>query len=59
MYEIIGETDMNLQQIEMINLNNKLELASFYYHVLSKPELEDEVYDQLFHKLLDLEKQYP
>lgn len=59
MYELIGETDMSLQQIEMINLNNKLELASFYYHVLSKPELEDEVYDQLFHKLLDLEKQYP
>lgn len=50
---------MSLQQIEMINLNNKLELASFFYHVLSKPELEDEVYDQLFHKLLDLEKQYP
>lgn len=59
MYESIGETGMSLQQIEMINLNNKLELASFFYHVLSKPELEDEVYDQLFHKLLDLEKQYP
>ena len=59
MYELIGETDMSLQQIEIINLNNKLELASFFYHVLSKPELEDEVYDQLFHKLLDLEKQYP
>ena len=50
---------MSIHEIDIINLNNKLERASFFYHVLSQPELEDEVYDQLYHRLLDLEKQYP
>ena len=38
---------------ELLNRYNKS------YHQLDKPEVPDEVYDALFHELLDLEKKYP
>lgn len=49
----------NQIETEISRLNAKLEGAAFYYHVLSKPVLSDEIYDSLFHKLVDLEKKYP
>ena len=38
---------------ELLNRYNKS------YHQLDKPEVPDEVYDALFHELLDLEKKHP
>ena len=41
---------------ELSNLINQYNKS---YHQLDKPEVPDEVYDALFHELLDLEKKYP
>jgi len=31
----------------------------YFYHVLDKPEVTDEVYDSLIHELLEIEEEYP
>ena len=56
---IIRGKVMSYQEQQIINLNNQLERASFLYHVLAKPEIEDEVYDSLYRQLVDLESKYP
>lgn len=41
------------------SLRQILQSASYAYHVLDNPEMEDAVYDQLYHELRDLERQHP
>jgi len=46
-----------VQRVE--ELNQLLQKASYAYYVLDDPIMEDSVYDQLYHELLNLERQYP
>ena len=55
----VMEKDMSIAENEIIRLNNELERAAFCYHVLAAPVLEDEVYDKLYHNLVDLESKHP
>lgn len=41
------------------DLRQLLQTASYEYYVLDAPTLPDEVYDQLYRELQDLEQQYP
>ncbi len=51
---------MTLEIKEQIyNLRQQLQYASYAYYVLDNPIMEDSVYDQLYRKLQNLEKQYP
>ncbi|MBL1179100.1 NAD-dependent DNA ligase LigA [Pantanalinema sp. GBBB05] len=55
----------NLEQVTPETLQRVAELrqlvqkASYAYYVLDDPIMEDAVYDQLYHELLDLETRYP
>lgn len=44
---------------EHCRLSTELHHHSYLYHALDKPEISDAEYDQLLHRLLDLEKAYP
>ncbi|HIK15247.1 MAG TPA: NAD-dependent DNA ligase LigA [Leptolyngbyaceae cyanobacterium M33_DOE_097] len=46
-----------VQRVE--ELNQLLQKASYAYYVLDDPIMEDSVYDQLYHELLNLERQHP
>lgn len=43
----------------ILDLRKLLEKHQYLYHVLDNPEIEDTVYDSLFHELLKLEEEYP
>ncbi len=43
----------------VLDLRKLLEHHQYLYHVLDNPEIEDTVYDSLFHELLKLEEEYP
>lgn len=45
------------EQIEQ--LRREINEHNYRYYVLSRPIIPDSVYDELFHKLQELEKQYP
>ena len=40
-------------------LSQQLHHHSYRYHTLDQPEITDAEYDQLFKKLLDIERQHP
>ena len=46
-------------QSRAIALRKILQQASYEYHVLDAPTMEDAVYDNLYHELQNLENQYP
>mgnify|MGYP006338090241 FL=1 len=43
----------------ILDLRKLLERHQYLYHVLDNPEIEDSVYDSLFHELLKLEEENP
>lgn len=43
----------------ILDLRKLLEHHQYLYHVLDNPEIEDSVYDSLFHELLKLEEENP
>lgn len=46
-----------LQRLQ--ELRQLVQKASYAYYVLDEPIMEDSVYDQLYHELVDLETRYP
>ncbi len=44
---------------EVNDLHSQLNLANYQYYVLDDPQLPDAEYDRLFHRLKELETQYP
>ncbi|MEN9338574.1 MAG: hypothetical protein RI945_299 [Candidatus Parcubacteria bacterium] len=54
---------MNIQgndiKKRILELKKLVEKHQYLYHVLDAPEVEDTVYDTLFHELLKLEEEYP
>ncbi len=41
------------------NLTENIKYHNYLYYTLNEPEISDNEYDQLFQKLIDLEKQFP
>lgn len=52
----LSKTDIKKRILELSKL---IEKHQYLYHVLDAPEIEDTVYDSLFHELLKLEKENP
>ncbi|MBU4111036.1 NAD-dependent DNA ligase LigA, partial [bacterium] len=44
---------------EYINAIEKLNLYSYHYYVLDDPLTTDEVYDKLYHEVLEFEQKHP
>ena len=44
---------------EILELRRRIESHNFQYHVLDDPTISDADYDQLFRRLVELEKRYP
>ena len=44
---------------KITQLTNQLQQYAKEYYELDQPTISDEYYDQLYHELLDLEKEYP
>ncbi|MDA0267921.1 MAG: NAD-dependent DNA ligase LigA, partial [Cyanobacteria bacterium] len=44
---------------QITQLRQQLQRASYAYHVLDRPILEDEIYDRLYRQLQDLEAAHP
>ena len=53
------ETVSSSQQTRAQELRRLLQQASYAYYGLDAPVMEDAVYDQLYHELVDLEQQSP
>ncbi|MFN5396452.1 MAG: NAD-dependent DNA ligase LigA [Pseudanabaena sp.] len=54
------EISPNLEvQARLLELRKLLQRASYEYYVLDAPNMEDSVYDALYHELQNLESQYP
>jgi DNA ligase (NAD+) len=53
------ETASAAIQARVTKLRHLLQKASYAYYGLDTPIMEDTVYDQLYHELVDLEKHYP
>src|SRR5690606_22971969 len=51
--------DKSSAEKEILNLVKLLNQYSRAYYVLDKPEVSDAEYDRLYHKLKDLEQEYP
>jgi DNA ligase (NAD+) len=45
--------------LQITQLRQQLQRASYAYHVLDRPILEDEIYDRLYRQLQDLEAAHP
>jgi DNA ligase (NAD+) len=56
----VTEISPNLEvQARLLELRKLLQRASYEYYVLDAPNMEDSVYDALYHELQNLESQYP
>jgi DNA ligase (NAD+) len=44
---------------DVLRLRNEIERHNYLYYVEDRPEISDAEYDQLFDRLVDLERQYP
>jgi DNA ligase (NAD+) len=56
-----GDMNRSVTNIEerICTLRQVLQAASYAYYALDNPQLEDAVYDQLYHELQHLEQQHP
>ena len=46
-------------QKEILRLREEIEKHNYYYYVLDNPLITDAEYDELFRRLVELEKKYP
>ncbi|HQG98098.1 MAG TPA: NAD-dependent DNA ligase LigA, partial [Thermotogota bacterium] len=53
--------DLSLDNVktEIARLREEIERHNYAYHVLASPTISDKDYDELFRRLLALERQYP
>ena len=56
---LLNQENSTATQQRLQELRQLVQKASYAYYVLDDPFMEDAVYDQLYHELVDLETQHP
>ncbi|MEJ2637688.1 MAG: NAD-dependent DNA ligase LigA, partial [Calditrichia bacterium] len=58
-FKPVDNLDKKEAESEIANLREAIEHHNYLYYVKNSPEISDEAFDKLFHRLQDLEKAFP
>ncbi len=58
-FKPVDKLDKKEAESEIANLREAIEHHNYLYYVKNSPEISDEAFDKLFHRLQDLEERFP